>query len=283
MMKRKIIPIAALMLTALASPAFSQTDTAADREAVLKAALDYMDGAMDGDVERLAGALHPELNKVRVLTLPQTGRQCLVSAGATRLTEVVRAQGAMMPAEERNIEVKVFDTGDGLAAVLAVSAAFYDYAQLAKIDGEWKLVNVLWVPVQTPDEAGNMDDADQVKAAALDYIEGAYSGDADRMARALAPDFNKVMPATIPSTGETFLNYTSATLLIEGTRAQMGLVDESERNIDVTIHDVNKGIASVKVNSLMYIDHLQLAKLNGEWKIVNVLWVPNPDAPQPGS
>ncbi len=33
----------------------------------------------------------------------------------------------------------------------------------------------------------------------------------------------------------------------------------------------------------MYIDLLQIAKINEEWKIVNVLWVANPDAPRRGS
>jgi hypothetical protein len=38
-------------------------------------------------------------------------------------------------------------------------------------------------------------------------------------------------------------------------------------------------MATVKVYSAMYIDYLQVGKINGEWKIINVLWVPNPDAP----
>ena len=30
----------------------------------------------------------------------------------------------------------------------------------------------------------------------------------------------------------------------------------------------------------MYIDLLQIGMVNGEWKIINVLWVPNPDRPR---
>jgi hypothetical protein len=42
-------------------------------------------------------------------------------------------------------------------------------------------------------------------------------------------------------------------------------------------------MAAVKVTSAKYIDHLQIARVNGEWKIINVLWVPNPEAaPQGG-
>jgi hypothetical protein len=35
------------------------------------------------------------------------------------------------------------------------------------------------------------------------------------------------------------------------------------------------------VLSAMYYDYLQVAKIDGEWKIINVLWVMNPNAPPP--
>ncbi len=44
-------------------------------------------------------------------------------------------------------------------------------------------------------------------------------------------------------------------------------------------HDMGYGIACAKVVSASYIDHIQLANIDGVWKIVNVLWVPNPSAP----
>ena len=46
------------------------------------------------------------------------------------------------------------------------------------------------------------------------------------------------------------------------------------------IFDISHDMALVKVTSAMYIDLLQIAKVNGEWKIINVLWVPNPDRPR---
>ena len=60
------------------------------------------------------------------------------------------------------------------------------------------------------------------------------------------------------------------------------MVAEAERHIEVEVNDISHGMAAVKLTSSMYIDHLQLGKVNGEWKIINVLWVPNPDRPQRG-
>jgi hypothetical protein len=69
-------------------------------------------------------------------------------------------------------------------------------------------------------------------------------------------------------------------MLIEFTRAKMGLLPEEKRNIEVTVLDVMEDIAAVKVLSAMYYDYLQMAKIEGEWKIINVLWVMNPKAPR---
>ena len=102
------------------------------------------------------------------------------------------------------------------------------------------------------------------------------------MERALHPELNKVLLTRNRATGIQFLYKMGASNLIEGTRAGLGTLDEAQRNIEVEIYDLNKGMAAVKVTSAMYIDHLQVATFNGEWKIVNVLWVPNPDAPRRG-
>jgi hypothetical protein len=102
------------------------------------------------------------------------------------------------------------------------------------------------------------------------------------MESALHPELTKMLLAYDRKTQQPFLYKMGAGDLIEGTRAGMGMVDEAERNIDVEINDISHGIAAVKVSSSRYIDHLQMGKVNGEWKIINVLWVPNPDRPQQG-
>lgn len=67
-----------------------------------------------------------------------------------------------------------------------------------------------------------------------------------------------------------------ASMLIEGTRAKMGLLAEDKREIEVTVMDAAEDLAMVKVLSARYYDFLQMAKIDGRWKILNVLWVMNP-------
>ena len=52
----------------------------ADREAILATAADYIESWIDGDAERMAGALHPLLAKRGVELDPSTGDRVLDSA-----------------------------------------------------------------------------------------------------------------------------------------------------------------------------------------------------------
>ncbi|HJU83465.1 MAG TPA: nuclear transport factor 2 family protein [Holophagaceae bacterium] len=111
-----------------------------------------------------------------------------------------------------------------------------------------------------------------LRATALDYIEGWYEGDAARMERALHPELAKRIVRT-DAQGRNRLDQMSALTLINGVRAGGGRNTPKERQQkDVTILDVYENAASVKVVASDWIDYLHLAKWNGQWKIVNVLW-----------
>ncbi len=281
-----IVGFASLLAPQLAA-ATPPVDQEEERKVVIETAMNYMEGAYTGNADRVTKAVHPELTKVQLSTFPQTGTYYLQPAGATWLIEVVRGR-QVVPEDERHIELEVLDIGDDMAVVMIDTAHFHDLVQLAKTEGEWKIVNVLWIP-NPESESGQRNppppmadpevEEQAIEEAALDYIDGAYSGDADRMARGVHPELTKVRVATHPKTGEDFLDKTSASLLVEATKARLMMLDEAARNIQVEIYDSRHGIAVVKVVSAMYIDHLQLAKVKGEWRIVNVLWAVNPDAP----
>ncbi|HEX8071102.1 MAG TPA: nuclear transport factor 2 family protein [Pyrinomonadaceae bacterium] len=123
--------------------------------------------------------------------------------------------------------------------------------------------------------------ADQaaIKQTALDYIEGWYAGDAERMERALHPELAKRIARTNPQNGQSRLDQMSALSLVQGTRRGGGKNTPKERQQkDVTILDVYGNAASVKIVASDWIDYLHLAKFNGRWVIVNVLWELKPVA-----
>ena len=129
---------------------------------------------------------------------------------------------------------------------------------------------------QTP-VAATTDQA-AIKQAALDYIEGWYEGNAERMERALHPELAKRIVQTNRQNNQSRLDQMSALSLIQGTRRGGGRNTPKERQQkDVTILDIYENAASVKIIASDWIDYLHMAKFNGKWVIVNVLWEFKPD------
>lgn len=125
-------------------------------------------------------------------------------------------------------------------------------------------------------------DAELIKAAALDYIEGWYEGDPVRMERALHPELAKRI-VRVDQQGRYGLGQMGAMTLVQYTREGHGKsIPKDKQQKDVTVLDVFGNAASAKVIASSWIDYLHLAKWNGRWVIVNVLWEMKP-APQPSS
>lgn len=119
-------------------------------------------------------------------------------------------------------------------------------------------------------------DSAAIKATALDYVEGWYTGDAARMERALHPDLAKRI-VTTNAEGVSRLGHMGAEALIGGTRNGGGKNTPAEQQLkDVKILDIFGNTASVRADMSGWIDYMHVAKWNGEWKIVNVLWERRP-------
>ncbi|SRR5215204_2543422 len=123
-------------------------------------------------------------------------------------------------------------------------------------------------------------DADKaaITATALDYIEGWYEGNSERMERALHPDLAKRIVRTNDK-GQSMLGQMSAMGLVQGVKRGGGKDTPKEKQQkDVTILDVYGNTASVKIVASDWVDYLHIAKFNGRWVIINVLWEFKPAA-----
>lgn len=115
-----------------------------------------------------------------------------------------------------------------------------------------------------------------IEETALNYIQGYYSGSAERMEKALHPDLAKRIVRAGEGSGDTLDQMDAATLVEIAGRMSQRPVPEEEWVDDVKILDVFENVASVRVDAAQWIDYLHLARWNGEWKIVNVLWEMKP-------
>ncbi len=123
----------------------AQPATDPEAAAIRQTALDYIEGWYEGDATRMERALHPELAKRIVMTDSATGNSRLDSMGAMTLVQRVRAGGGRKtPKEAQMKDVRILDRFQNAAVVKVVASSWIDYLQVAKFNGDWKIVNVLW-------------------------------------------------------------------------------------------------------------------------------------------
>lgn len=134
----------AIFLAAAAVTSALHAQTAADSAAIKKAALDYVEGWYEGNAERMERALHPELAK-RIVRTDQNNRSRLEQMSAmTLVLGVKRGGGKDTPLAQQQKDVFILDIFQNTASAKAVMSGWIDYLHLAKWNGEWKIVNVLW-------------------------------------------------------------------------------------------------------------------------------------------
>jgi hypothetical protein len=127
----------------------------------------------------------------------------------------------------------------------------------------------------SPVPAGSAPDPG-IEAAARDYLEGWFTGDAERMARALHPDLVKRAFLPDRETGEVRLDQISREALVDYTGRGGGKRTGLEQaRITVEVLDVFGDIATVKTTCSQFVDYIHLSRVDGDWKIMNVLWALN--------
>ncbi|MGZ8397439.1 MAG: nuclear transport factor 2 family protein [Gemmatimonadales bacterium] len=135
----------ALMLLSTAVTGVARAQSSADSAAIRAAALDYAEGWYEGNADRMARALHPELVKRIVVRDTTTGKSMVQGMGASVLVNSTRhGYGKETPKDRQQKEVTILDIFGNAASAKAVMADWVDYMQLGKVDGRWVIVNVLW-------------------------------------------------------------------------------------------------------------------------------------------
>lgn len=124
-------------------------------------------------------------------------------------------------------------------------------------------------------------DRDAVRRAALDYLEGFYDGDSTKIVRSVRPDVRKVGYYTEQGSPTYKPDEMSYAAMIEYTNnfRKRGRTTPASAPREVTVGEVNDQTATAKVVAWWGIDYLQLAKYDGRWMIVNVMW----QSPPPNS
>lgn len=113
-------------------------------EAILAAVEDYYGGWYAADAGRMERCLHPGLAK-RAVKMDGSGGQSLLTLtkeGMVRATQ--NGGGTDAPVEKRHWQVTALDVYEEIAAVKVLAGEYVEYIHLARQDGRWQILNVLW-------------------------------------------------------------------------------------------------------------------------------------------
>ena len=135
-----------LGLSLIGYAAHAQSTAAADKAAVRQAAQDYIDALYQAKPELIARSFHSSLRKTgfqkkqgesTYSEFPMTYDQLFNLAGSWN-------KDGKRPVATAPNEVVVHEVLDQTAAAKITALWGVDYLHLAKYDGKWKIVNVLW-------------------------------------------------------------------------------------------------------------------------------------------
>jgi len=142
-MPHRTILLACGSLLAVVPVASAQT--AADTMAIVSTALDYIEGFYEGDAPRVKQVLHPALAKRAVFSDGDGADSELRHLSAAQVVEITRqGGGSTIPADERQSDIAVLDIFGNAASVKIDAGRWIDYLHLARFDGRWVIINVLW-------------------------------------------------------------------------------------------------------------------------------------------
>jgi peroxiredoxin len=278
LLKKIVIAIIVSLLSAM-NLTRGQDIAGEDTAAVKQAALDYAEGYYSGDAARMERAIHPDLNKATPRDLPQTGRTILAYTTYSSLMEYTRGKTGFLTDTARHISVTILSLENDVANILVTSAKFIDYLQEIRLDGQWKIVNVLFTSGLSGPPRMKDFNPDAEKPSILvtlqNYLGGLAAGDAGRLGLAIGPELNRI--TLNAATGEVGANLRRQRYeaLMETTLAGIGKQDEFYRNYRCDILDVRDGMAMARCVSPRAVEYVQLYKGNGDWKIFNSIVRPN--------
>ncbi len=138
--------VLATLLALAALPARAQSD-AATIQAIEAVAFDYVDGQLEGDADRVARALHPDLAKRAVRSAPDQDEVLgLRRMTKDELVDLTRQGVLKTPKEKWDRSVRVLDVSGNVAVARVETPWFVDYFHMGRFGGRWVIVNAMWQP-----------------------------------------------------------------------------------------------------------------------------------------
>jgi hypothetical protein len=105
---------------------------------------DYIDGQLEGNPQRVARSLHPDLAKRAAIGDTPDERLGLRRMSKEELVNLTKEGALKTPKEKWSRSCKVLDVSDSAASVRLETPWFVDYFHMGRFGERWIIVNALW-------------------------------------------------------------------------------------------------------------------------------------------
>jgi hypothetical protein len=145
-MRRSTSTVFALIALALAIPSVGFAQSGSDEEGIRRAALDYLEGFYEGDSTKTVRSVRPEVTKYGFFRSSAEGEfegTAMPFSDMIGFVNRVRDSGRTRPATDPK-EVEILDVQSQTAVAKVTAYWGTDYLHLAKYDGRWMILHVIW-------------------------------------------------------------------------------------------------------------------------------------------
>lgn len=120
--------------------------------------------------------------------------------------------------------------------------------------------------------AQEADEKQKVERAILNYVEAFYEADTAKAYESIARDLAKRGYYTPKEGGmrEAKMSFEQLVQLAKRWKSSQTITPETPKKI--TVFEILDKIATAKVEAKWGIDYFHLARLDGKWTIINVIW-----------
>ena len=139
----KKVVLASFILFLTTSQFVLYTQTKRDSLDINKTIRNFIEEWYEGNAERMANSLHEEV--ISKIVIPHNEGDKLGRFTAERLIELTKnGGGTQVPKNEQRKEIKILEIYQNVATARVLAYDAMEFLHLAKWQGEWKIINILF-------------------------------------------------------------------------------------------------------------------------------------------
>lgn len=283
------------------SPERPRTVSDADRAEITDLLTRYATARATGDTDAILECMHEAVSRYTVSNSywgePSDDWVLPVSREIQILNMKARPADPAADTENIRAEIEIYDAESTSASARVAMDDNIELVHLARMNGSWIIVDSLIEPRSPAGGAEGADREDPAAATsedleaivelATEYCRGFYVIDGERVRDTCHPMLSKRSVVQVPQLEMDVLRritWEEIRILGDTYNRTMQFDPETAR-LEVDVYRADARNAAVKMTAANWFDYMQLARVNGEWTIVNIMFEGLPDdraEPAPG-